>query len=253
MLLHCKKEFAILSKRRNIIIFLIFFLITLYCSNLGVVNYENILEKSDTFKEYEKTKAQKHVSYEYYGGYGIRIQFLPATLFVFFNKGNFCASESNITTLENNKIYSINEGRALFPTGNYNDLGGIVFLFSSFLMLFMGSSVFNNGALIQRVLRVSDVLFTALIRFIFLSIGFWVIFVENYLWVLFRDIPLTSKDFNIFLNFYLYFLVFAALFYSIGMLVGVISERGRKIVLMSIWLLFIFVLPDSAGSASKCA
>jgi hypothetical protein len=151
--MHTFKAFFILElkrffgKRNGMLILLLFLLSLLFIQN-GINEYKNILDHKEKFQEIEESKVSSYISYRVYGTYGFRMLFVPAPITVFFNKSGLISDmTSYVDSGERLIIYNSLKGKNVFNLKKWGltDFSGIILFFASLLALFYGYETLSNA------------------------------------------------------------------------------------------------------------
>ncbi|MCP5102040.1 MAG: hypothetical protein GY950_01610, partial [bacterium] len=118
---------------RDIVIYLAFILVLILMARDGRQNYLNTQNNTKPFQETEKTKVDNYILYSQYGGFGLRVMFIPSPYSVLFTNPAFEGLLSNVNTAERLSIYKSLKGRNFFSehSGQINYLV-ILLVFSVF-------------------------------------------------------------------------------------------------------------------------
>ncbi|MCP5103535.1 MAG: hypothetical protein GY950_09160, partial [bacterium] len=133
--------------KRNIVIFLLFLIVSLYFLLEGINRFQRFQTNKETFKQIEKMKIKQYVMYTQYGSYGFRLMFVPSPLSIFFNNsGNFSGLISNIDSGERLNIYHPFKGKTLFSekNGALMDFSGSLLLLGSLFALYFGYGALHH-------------------------------------------------------------------------------------------------------------
>ena len=136
-----KLELKRFVNKRNIIIFLLIILLSLYYVNKGIDNHKRTLEISKEFRDVESIFFKALLNYAQYASHGINLLFIPDTAEIFFtNTGKvseLTAKIDSVTTLnitnDCKSIFLFKE-KYLVPM----DFSGMMLLIFSLLNLFYG-------------------------------------------------------------------------------------------------------------------
>jgi hypothetical protein len=246
-------EFLRIFRDKKVILFIVFLLIlSLYYISIGISEYMGFLNKKENFIAYEKQKVKQYTNYIQYGGYGFRVLYELSPVTVFFtNSTVFKDIESNVDTLEILKIYHSFKGKNLFTQKErFKDFSGIVFLFGSLFMIYMGAGMIESKNYMRFVLKqmgLKKVFFKTLFsRLFWLNMIFVLLFEVVYFFTLIRDIRLHVFSIPFLLPFLLYVLLFLNFFFFIGSLMKILSKFGMitYMWIFLFWVVSIFLIPE---------
>lgn len=241
-------EFKRFWCKRNVLIFLVFFLLLLYFLQDGINNYHSILSNKDLFQETERTKVDQYVLYTQYGAYGIRLLFIPSPLSVVFNNSSvFNGLIAGVDSGERLNIYNNFKGKNLFAerSAGYMDFSGIIILLGCILALLYGFDALQNREYLKWLAS-----FLGLRRFFFALLVSRV-FLVGLLLVLLAGLSLAwmqVKGLSLFNVHFIYFILTAFLvltfFLLVGALIGTLKNRTTGfIAIFSVYFIFIFLIP----------
>ncbi|MCP4213857.1 MAG: hypothetical protein GY765_04330, partial [bacterium] len=142
-----------LAGRQKVIILVLFFLVSIYFIQSGILQYKDNLEESKRFLEFEKIRGNNFNYYGQYGTYGFRVLYQPCPLSALFNNAGIISTNLNafIDAGERMKIYESFKGRNVFIgyTGIFLNLSGFLLLFGSLLTLYYGLDAYCNKDFIK--------------------------------------------------------------------------------------------------------
>ncbi len=242
-----KFESSRIFSRRNIMIFIFLLLISLYFVFLGIYDYKKVQENKKDFKILERQKIERFVNYGQYAAVGFRIMFQPSPLAVFFRNGYISKDlKTNIDATEIINIYDLKKGENIFSnTGNVNDFGGIIYLFASLWMLYLGFDTFRGRENFEFFGR--GYLFkTICSRLVLMDIMLAVLMGIPLGVALLMGIPFSGSDLNTFLHFCIFSLLFLDLLFLGGILIPLLT-KFKKISLsltLIFWFLVTLILPE---------
>jgi len=250
---YLRYEFSSIFRDKKVILFIIFLLIlSIYYISIGISEYIGFLNKKENFIAYEKQKIKQYRNYIQYGGYGFRVLYELSPVTVFFtNSTLFKDIESNIDTLEILKIYHSFKGKNLFAQKeSFKDFSGILFLFGSLFMIYMGAQAIKSKEYLKFILNklsLTKVFFSSIFsRLFFLNLIFILLFAVVYFFTLIKAISLHIQDISFLLPFMLYMLLFLNFFFFIGNLIKILSNFRMVTYLwvFLFWVVSIFLIPE---------
>lgn len=227
--------------KRNLIIFLLFTIISLFFVYSGTVTYKNTEQEKELFSQNKGAKSKPIVRDDHYSSHEFRILQRPAAINIFFtNSGIFENLYATVDLFKEIDIDSSLNGRNLFyKKGFFKDMAGFFFLFGSLLMIYFGMTshkpenplYFFSGTVIRLLLL-------ELAVSILLAGLFWFPGLLN--------VTFSSGDFRQYLFFCVYLLVFLAFFYGLGLLVRTLMKQPSFAYLtgLAVWFVCIAVIPE---------
>ncbi len=240
------KRFA---SRRNVLFFLLLLFFSLYFLQSGINEYEDILNRKDTFLEFEEAQISQYNNYTQYGGYGFRMLFIPSPLVLLFNQS---AAFPDLTAFVDSgarlNIYLPFKGKDAFDLKNFGltDFSGIMLFFGTLLALFYGYETFHNDEYLKFLSSLASyrrVFFSILgSRMIFVAFLLLVLIGVGLLLVLLNGLylPLDSR----LLSFTLLVILLSLFFLLLGALLGTIKSILSAVsAMLSCWFVFLFLIP----------
>jgi hypothetical protein len=129
----------------NIILAVLFTLMALYFVNDGANTYNELITEKENFKQIEKKKMEKYITYKQMGERGFLVKYIPPSIMVFFhNSGEYANLNAAIDVEEKLNIDASVKGKEMFTEkhGGHRDFSGLFFLFGILLILFYGFESF---------------------------------------------------------------------------------------------------------------
>lgn len=238
-------ELTRVFNKRNSAILLLMLVLLLYFVNQGVLEYKNISSEKKVFLNFENSKLEGYFSWDQYGAWGFGIFYEPSPLLIFFNNScSFSNIETNVDTTEIINISTPATGKNLFIKGNSKDFSSLIFILGSLFMLFMGFSNFYSDKMIQRIYGVKNIFKSIFSRIVILDIIFLVICFICLLFGFIRGVTFSYEQALLFFSYCLYLVALLDLFYFAGLLVSAIFKSNRIVVVLVVWILFVFVVPE---------
>ena len=245
-----------LLSKRNIVLFLLFLLLSIYFVHDGINEYKSVIENKENFQEVERINVEKFYNYASYAAYGFRLMFIPSPLSVFFtNSGVISELTAFVDSGARLRIYNSFLGKNLYieKSGGFKDFFGLILLFGSLLSLFLGYHCLHHREYLKFLSSVLDfkkVYFSLLIsRILLFNLAFLLTMGIALGLMKLRNISPTSGEY-LYLLVYFLVMVLLFLFFSIlGVLAGSITSKSLGIVaIIVLWFIFIFLIP---GAISK--
>jgi ABC-type Na+ transport system ATPase subunit NatA len=247
-----KFEFKRTLTWQNGLLLSLFLALSMYLTNTGINQYQDILTSQKEFQDIEREKAKQWNNYDQYGGYGIYIYFIPSPLTIFFHNTNlFTELIAHVDVGERSNIHNSFKGKKIFSQkpGRFWDFAGIVLLFGSFMALYFGYDSLRDKEYLkflstllggyQRVFR-----YLLLSRIILLCSFIFIATIGAVLLLWIRGIKLSVTEFIFLLIFFLLMLLLTVVFFSLGTICGS-AKSGRKarFFVVVIWIAVVFFIP----------
>ncbi len=250
------KAFFILELKRfinkkNLIIFIVFLLITLFLVQIHINQYQHAAENNRKFKEVEALKVKQFLNYTQYGLYGFRVFFNPSPVSIFFSySGAFSELVSNIDTGEKMIFYNSVKGKTLFeqnPVG-FVDFSGILMLLGSLFVLYTGYESLRHKEYLKFVATLSDykkTFFSMLVsRAVFCMLFFLFIMGAGLLLAGLNGVNIPAKEMNHLLVYLAVTLLMLLFFFAAGMVGSSFKSRVTGVVTaVSLWFALVFFVP----------
>ena len=238
--------------KKNLLFFLVISSLAFYFTFTGINEYRWSRGDEANFAHYEGEKIGTYVNYAQYGAYGFRLLYAPSPLIVFFGNSSVLQEvESNIDVTEIIKVSHSFKGKNLFLyKGYFKDFSGIVFLFGSLLMLYMGMSCFSSLAYSKFMVRKVGLnrffSLTVLCRMMMLSLFFLLLTGGCWLATILAGVRFSSAEKGNFVLFGLMALVYLDFFFLAGITVTLLSRFRRHVFvwLFILWFAFVFLIPE---------
>lgn len=209
----------------------------------GVSKYGSIKSDITEFQESEKKKIESYTRMSQYGGYGIRLMFIPSNFCVISNDA-VNVPLSNINSGERLTIFKPLKGKNFFERHGYLDFGWVILIIGALFSLVMGYRTTSSRDYLAFVATASSPgrsFFSHVASRLLL-----LILVSLALLLLPLVLPLIKgiNLFNWFLFYFaLVFLLAIAFFFAVGVLVGLTKKRKGAVFLAFLYFLFALVIP----------
>lgn len=241
--------------KRNSIIAVLLLLLAMIFVQVGSGRFKNTLVMKQKFQDIEKQKIEQYVTYTQYGGYGIRILFLPAPISILFtNSGVVKDMEAFVDSGERLKIYLPLLGKNLFAANSKwpVDFAGMILFFGSLLSLFYGFDSLSGKEYLRFLVPLAGpaqvFVFMILSRIILLFFFFLAVFGCGLGLVFLNGITLPIGGYSFF--YCLVMLITAACFFAVGALFGTFKFKiTASIYALCCWFILIFVVPMTIAFA----
>ena len=236
---------------RNTLIYLLFVVLSLYFVQTGIHRHKEQIDLKAQFKEIEQRKVGQYATFGQYGAYGIRLLFFASPLSAFFiNSSVISEITAKVDSGEILYIYNSFKGRALFSEklGGFKDFSGIVLLFGSLLVLYLGFEAFlykDYVRLLSGFLGPLRLFASVILSRLFLLILFFVgIVLMSVFWFHLNGMEMAPSDFQLLLFYVLVAIVMLLCFFLLGCFSGIMKSRYLGFVLLILfWFVFVFLVP----------
>ncbi len=244
-------ELQRLFSKRNIIIFILFFLLCQYLVQVRINEYKLKLENQEKFQAIERTNIEKFMNYSQYGTFGFRLLFTPPAISTFFSNS---AVISELTAFVDSgirlRIYNSLLGKNLFSdkSGGFKDLAGIILLFGSLIALYFGYDSFRHKEYIKFISSFSStkrayfsILFS---RLILLNMNFLFVISSALLLTRLNGLRFSGDEYVNFSVFIFLTILLLCFFLVMGTIISFSKSNINAIVAtISIWFAFAFLAP----------
>lgn len=240
--------------RRNIVIFVLFFVLLLAFLQNGISEYEKLIENTIDFKESENQRIQQYILYTQYGGYGFRILFLPDYTSIIFSNSNVKEMVSNINIAERLNITDDLLGKNLsYGSEGYMNFAGIILLILSLFALFYSSDIYSREYLkfIASISRNHKKIYFILLlsKTIILNLLFLILMLGSLLYLLVNNINMFNISFVWFIAASMLTLTFFLFVGSVAANPG--KSSTRVIVVFVVYFIFVFLIPLAIAKISS--
>jgi hypothetical protein len=240
------------GEKKNLIILGFISLLSVYFVWSGLNEYRQFQAERKIFIKFEKEKINQIVTYAQYGSFGFRLLYEPSPLNLFFvNSSVLQDVESNIDSLEAIKVESSFKGKKLFlKRGYFKDFAGILFIFGSLFMLYLGHlalvspaylRIISGGMSLKKYYGLTTVarLFWLDLFFILLGLG---LFYQAQL----KGMVFSGPEKTIYFFYLLFLVLLLDFFYLLGQLTSVLVSFRNIFFLwfFIVWFICIFLLPE---------
>jgi len=239
-------------EKKNLLFLIFIVLFSLYFVWSGLNEYRQFQAEKKIFIKFEKEKISQIVNYSQYGAFGFRLLYEASPLNLFFvNSSVLQDVESNIDIFETIKVESSFKGKKLFiKRGYFKDFAGILFVFGSLFMLYLGNLALVSPAHVRFIMGRLPLkkyyILTTLARLFWLNLFFSALGLSLFLLVQAGGVRFTKSASAMFMLYLLFMVVLLNFFYLLGQLTAVLV-RFRKIFflwLFIVWFICIFLLPE---------
>ena len=251
-----KLELKRFVNKRNVIIFLLIFLLSFYYVNKGIDNHKKNLEVSKEFQNVESILFSKILNYTHYSFHGFNLLFIPEISEVFFtNTGKISelsAKIDSVTTLniknDCKSIFLFKE-KYLVPM----DFSGIILLVFSLLALFYGYDSLRDKGYLKFLSTITShknvFFFVVFSRFILIALSFVCIFASMSLLFLLKNIEMPAHIIPNLLGYLLATILMIFFFFITGVFVGNIRSKTAGITaIIVVWSIFLFIIPGTINT-----
>ncbi len=235
-----KFELKRILRKQNLKIILGVFLLLCALIYDGMHKFNSIMKDKTEFQKSEKEKVMSYGRYSQYGGYGIRLIFIPTNFFI-ISSDAFNIPVSNINTGERLTIFKSLKGKNYRDRQGFMDFCGFILLLGSLSGLIIGYKTSNRQEYLKFIASFSSpiksIFVSSIIRLILLNFIFLFVISVSFLFPLIKGINL----FNIY--FILTFILTLSFFFSLGVIVGHSKRSKRSIILALSYLCFVLLVP----------
>lgn len=244
-------ELRRIFSKRNIIILILFLLLCLYFVQKGIQHYRVIIDKKEKFLETERLKTELYISYALYATYGFRLLFVPSPLSVLFlNSTVISELSSNVDVASLLNIYKSYKGRVLFAekSGGFKDFSGIILLFGSMMVLYLGFETFLNKDYIRFISGFIQPrkLFWSIVgsRMMLLIVYFLIIVFGSLVLIDLYRIQLMHNEYQHLKYYLLVMAIMLIFFFILGMVAGTVKSKFTGFFMVILfWFVFVFLIP----------
>ncbi len=251
-----KLEFTLLSRKKNAILFLCLFVLSLYFVHYGIGTHRTVVKNKAKFQYYEQEKIKKYQHYGQYGTYGMWILFDPSPLSILFiNSSTITELTADVDSGERLKLYNSFKGRTLFneKAGGFNDFSGIMLLLGTLFALYLGYEAFIHSDYLRFAAAFSShkKLFISIFLTRMLGIILFPIIIMGFSVLLLRleGIHINSNEFIHLAIFLLVQILVLIFFFTLGTIAGSFKSRFYGFSMLVItWFVLVFLLPMTINS-----
>jgi hypothetical protein len=240
------------GEKKNLIFLGFISLLSAYFVWSGLNEYRQFQEEKKIFIKFEKEKISQIVNYAQYGVFGFRLLYEVSPLNQFFvNSSVLQDVESNIDSLEAIKVESSFKGKKLFLTrGYFKDFAGIIFIFGSLFMLYLGHLALVSPAYLRIISGGMSLKkyygLTTVARLFWLDLFFILLGLGLFFQVQLEGVGFSGPEKMIYLFFLLFLVFLLNFFYLLGQLTSVLVGFRNIFFLwfFIVWFICIFLLPE---------
>ena len=240
------------GEKKNLIFLGFISLFSAYFVWSGLNEYRQFQTEKKIFIKFEKEKISQIVNYAQYGVFGFRLLYEASPLNLFFvNSSVLQDVESNIDSLEAIRVESSFKGKKLFlKRGYFKDFAGILFVFGSLFMLYLGNLALVSPAYLRflkgRMSLKKHYGLTTAARLFWLNLFFISLGLGLFFLVQFGGVVFSGSERTIFILYLLFLVLLLDFIYLLGQLTTVLV-RFHKIFFLwffIVWFICIFLLPE---------
>lgn len=244
-------ELRRIFSKRNIIILILFGILCFYFIQVGVHHYKTIIQDKEKFLETENLKVELFINYAIYAAYGFRLLFVPSPLSIlFFNSTVVSDLSSNVDVGSLLNIYKSYKGRTLFSekAGGFKDFSGIILLFGSLMVLYLGFETFMNKDYFRFIsCFISPKKFYCSVicsRLLLLVLYFFVLMMGSLTVIRINRVVMSSNEHKHLTHYYMVMMLMLIFFFLMGTAAGAMRNRFTGFIMVIIvWFVFIFLIP----------
>lgn len=237
-------EYQRLLNIRNICLFLLLLVFSVYLLQSAIVGRKDFLKDSKKFQRTEQKKIELVHNYTAYGYMGFRVLFIPPDINVFFDSTSMDKKMATVYSGPHLDFYNIHHGKQLFSNKEHKNVSfsNIVIMFLTAFCLFYGWESFSKPDLNKFLSKLvagngSRFLLILIIVLFFSAVGLFGLLINGF-----------KIDLSIFLIYS--FLVYSVclFFYSIGTVASLIKSKSVVIIILAVvWFISILFLPSVIG------
>jgi hypothetical protein len=240
------------GEKKNLIFLVFISLLSAYFVWSGLNEYRQFQAEKKIFVKFEKEKIAQIVNYAQYGVFGFRLLYEVSPLNQFFvNSSVLQDVESNIDSLEAIKVESSFKGKKLFlKRGYFKDFAGIVFIFGSLFMLYLGHLALVSPAYLRIISGCMSLKkyygLTTVARLFWLDLFFIALGLGLFFQVQLEGVGFSGPEKMIYLFFLMFLVLLLNFFYLLGQLTSVLVGFRNIFFLwfFIVWFICIFLLPE---------
>jgi ABC-type transport system involved in multi-copper enzyme maturation permease subunit len=240
--------------KRNSIIIAMLLLTSLLFIQLGINDYNNLLDRKEKFQEIEKQKVSKYINYRLYGVYGIKILYVPDTISIFFY--NSCVIPEMTAYADSGerlKIYLPLKGKNIFDLrkNGMADFSGILLFFGSLLALIYGYDGIRKDEymrFLSSLLNKKKVfVFIMISRVLLLYLLILAIMASALLLMVINGFPIPFDKHLLY--FLLMIFLITLFFFILGTIFSTVQSKIIGITsMLSCWFFLLFIVPTIMNS-----
>lgn len=235
--------------KRNIVLTILFALVSLVFIQTHTQHYKSVLRSSDEVVKLEKDKVKEFKDYTKYATVGITLNLVPPPTSIFFyNSGLFIELASRFDGAHTLDIYVSMKGKNSFSERSAvnGDYSSWLLWVGTLVVLFYGFDTFKKIKYYRLVTSFTSqqkaFWFTLLARYLVLTLLFFALTSCAVILVLLNGISFKTADYLIITIFSLIWLFVSLIFFLIGALIGMIHKKPGWIAII-IWIIAIYLSP----------
>ncbi len=242
----------IFGEKKNLIFLGFIFAFSAYFVWSGLNEYRQFQAEKKIFIRFEKEKISQIINYMQYGAFGFRLLYETSPLSLFFvNSSVLQDVESNIDSLEAIKVESSFKGKKLFlKRGYFKDFAGILFIFGSIFMLYLGHLSLVSPAYLRFMTGCMSLkkyyCLTTAARLFWLDLFFILLGLGLFSLLQVGGVTFSGSERTIFYLYLLFLVLLLDFIYLLGQLTTVLVGFRKVFFLwiFIVWFLCIFLLPE---------
>jgi hypothetical protein len=217
-----------------------------------VNEYRQFQVEKNIFLKLEEEKINQFTTYMQYGTFGFRLLFEASPLNLFFANSSILQDvESNVDGFEAIRVDSSFKGNKLFlKRGFFKDFAGILFVFGSLLMLYLGNLALASQAYLRFMKGCMSLkkfyFLTTAARLFWLNLFFLALGLGMFLLVRLGGCIFSRGETAIFLRYLIFLILLLDFFYLLGQFTAVLVGFRRVFFLWFFiaWFVCVFLLPE---------
>ena len=248
----CFEWQRIFREKKNLIFFAFISFLSAYFVWSGLNEYRQFQIEKRIFLKFEEEKVKQFTTYVQYGTFGFRLLLEASPLNLFFANSSILQDvESNVDGFEAIRVDSSFKGNKLFlKRGFFKDFAGILFVFGSLLMLYLGNLALTSPAYLRFMKGCMSLkkfyLLTTAARLFWLNLFFMALGMGMFLLVHLGGCAFSRGETAIFLRYLLFLILLLDFFYLLGQFTAVLVGFHRVFFLWLFiaWFVSVFLLPE---------
>jgi hypothetical protein len=238
--------------KRNLLLMGLITVVVLIFIQSGVYKYETLQKDKKEFQEIEQLKVDSYKRVEEFGIIGLKLILIPEPTIIFFVNSTINVDlTSHINSADVLDMDQSFLGKKLFSDrkGGFKDFSGIILLFVSLAVLYLGIGSLDNTEFRKYLANISGpvkiYLLLILSRTLLIVLFLFLITACSVVLVLLNRIPLPSQFYSHMAGFFVVMAGVIIFFYALGTLLGTMKNRVSSVLLgIVLWFVLIFLVPE---------
>jgi len=250
-----KKEYGRLLSKQPLLIGLIFFLVSIFYTLYGVIEYNDFLKKIEDHKKLGRANEMnyfiKFSNYRNYSVHGVRVISVPQPLSILFcNTGFPLGVTSHFTVGVPLDLYNSIKGKDVIKVRNsyFSDFANVFAMMGALLLLIYGLDTFRKTQYLKFLItlmgRRKTFLNLVTARFLLIGLFFGVVCFANFLIIKVLGFSVTFNDFSRLAGYFAFWLVISFFIFSVGILLGTARSKASGMIGIGIaWIILTLLSP----------